>query len=147
MLYSAAGGLRDRKGHLDLERWGGLYAHAPWLGALLTLALMAVWGMPGLAVFPGVALVMAGALESHPAAALAGAGGLLLAAAWSSRVVLKICLGPPSDDLGDVRAIRGRELGVLLPLAALLIGLGVYPRILADLMATTLAGLVRVVGG
>jgi hypothetical protein len=36
---------------------------------------------------------------------------------------------------------------VLLPLATLLIGLGVYPRALADLMATMLAGLVRVVGG
>ena len=43
--------------------------------------------------------------------------------------------------------MRGRELGVLLPLAVLLLGLGIYPRVLADLAATTLAGLVRVVGG
>ena len=147
MLFAAAGGLRDRKGHLDLERWGGLYARAPALGALLTLGLLAAWGLPGLAIFPGVAMVMAGALAHHPAAALAGAVGLLLAAAWSSRVVMKICLGEPSEDLGEVPTIRRRELGVLVPLALLLVGLGVYPRALADLMATTLAGLVRVVGG
>ena len=113
----------------------------------MTLALLAVWGLPGLALFPGVALVLAGALVHHPAAALAGAVGLLLAAAWSSRVVMKICLGEPSEDLGEVTTIRRRELGVLVPLALLLVGLGVYPRALADLMATTLAGLVRVVGG
>ncbi len=147
MLYAAAGGLLDRKGHLDLERWGGLYRSAPALGALLTLGLLAAWGMPGLALYPGVAMIVAGVLSSHPAVALACALGLLLAAAWTSRVVVRICLGEPSEDLGDVPAVRGRELGVLLPLAILLVGLGVYPRLLADLIATTLAGLVRVVGG
>jgi len=147
MLFSAAGGLRDRKGHLDLERWGGLYRQAPVLGALLSLALLAAWGMPGLALYPGVALVLAGALASHPFAAIAAAVGLLLAAAWTSRVILRICLGEPSADLGVVPAVRGRELGVLLPLAVLVLGLGVYPRALADLMGETLAGLVRVVGG
>ena len=147
MLFSAAGGLRDRKGHLDLDRWGGLYRNSPLLGGLLTVALLAVWGMPGLAVYPGVAMILAGILKPHPAAALAGALGLLLAAAWSSRVIVRICLGEPSDELGEVPAVRGRELGVMLPLAILLVGLGVYPRVLADLAATTLAGLVRVVGG
>ena len=147
MLFAAAGGLRDRKGHLDIERWGGLYAGAPAFGALLTVALLAAWGMPGLAIFPGVALTMAGALEGHPAAALACAFGLLLAAAWTSRVILRICLGEPSADLGEVPAMRGRELGVLVPLALLILALGVYPRALADLTSTALAVLVRVVGG
>jgi len=36
---------------------------------------------------------------------------------------------------------------VLLPLALLLVWLGVYPRSLADLTGATLAYLVRVVGG
>ena len=147
MLFSAAGGLRDRKGHLDLERWGGLYRQAPMLGALLSLALLAAWGMPGLALYPGLALVISGALASNPVAALAAALGLLLAAAWTSRVLLSICLGEPSESLGTVPAVRGRELGVLLPLALLVLGLGIYPRLLADLMQSTLAGLVRVVGG
>jgi NADH-quinone oxidoreductase subunit M len=147
MLFSAAGGLRDRKGHLDLERWGGLMRQAPILASLLCLALLAAWGMPGLAVFPGAALVLAGALTGQPIAALAGALGLLLAAAWTSRVIVRIALGEPSGAQGPVPAVRGRELGVLLPLALLVVGLGVYPRPLADLMSSTLAGLIRVVGG
>lgn len=147
MLYAAAGGLRDRQGHLDLERWGGLFQRAPVLGTLFSLALLAAWGMPGLAVFPGVALVMAGALATEPLLALAGALGLLLTAAWSSRVIMQVCLGDPSDDLGDLPAVRRRELGVLLPLALLVVALGVYPRVLADLAGPTLAALVRVVGG
>jgi NADH-quinone oxidoreductase subunit M len=147
MLFSVAGGLRDRKGHLDLERWGGLYRRSPVLGGLLTVALLAAWGMPGLALYPGLAMVVAGVLASHPVAALAAALGLLLAAAWSSRVIVRVCLGEPSDDLGEVPALRGRELGVLVPLAILLVGLGVYPRALADIAAITLAGIVRVVGG
>jgi NADH-quinone oxidoreductase subunit M len=147
MLFSAAGGLRDRKGHLDIERWGGLYARAPMLGTLLTLALLAAWGLPGLAIYPGAALVLAGALADHPAAAVAAAAGLLLAAAWTSRVILRICLGDPSPDLGDVPAVRGRELGVLLPLALLLLALGIYPRLLADRTSAALESLVRVVGG
>jgi NADH-quinone oxidoreductase subunit M len=147
MLFSAAGGLRDRAGHLDLERWGGLFRQAPILAALLSLALLAAWGMPGLGLYPGIALVIAGTLASNPAAALASAAGLLLAAAWSTRVIVAIGLGEPAADLGRVPAVRGRELGVLLPLAVLVVGLGVYPRALADLMQSTLDGLVRVVGG
>ncbi|HOX24574.1 MAG TPA: NADH-quinone oxidoreductase subunit M [Candidatus Krumholzibacteria bacterium] len=147
MLFAAAGGLYDRKGNLDLERWCGLYKRAPVLGALFTLALLAAWGLPGLAIYPGAALTLAGALVRHPLAALAGAVGLLLAAAWTSRVILKVCLGEPSADLDDLPATRGRELGALVPLALLVLLLGLYPRLLADLTSTTLAGLVRVVGG
>ena len=147
MLFSAAAGLRDRLGHLDLERWGGLYARAPVFGALFTLALMAVWGMPGLAVFPGAALSLGGALGGHPAAAIAGAVGLLLAAAWTSRVVLKTCLGDVAPGLVDTPPLQARELGTLLPLALLLLWLGIYPRILADLMSATLLQLFKMVGG
>ena len=149
MLFSAAGGLRDRQGHLDLDRWGGLYRQAPFLASLMSLALLAAWGMPGLAIYPGAALVLAGALESHPAAAVAGAFGLLLAAAWTSRVILRICLGdPPAGAEADaVPAIRSRELGVLLPLAVLLVALGLYPRLLADRTSAVLDILVKVVGG
>jgi NADH-quinone oxidoreductase subunit M len=147
MLFAAAGGLRDRKGHLDLERWGGLFTRAPVLAALLTLALLAAWGMPGLALYPGVALVLSGAMAAQPAAAMAAAAGLLLAAAWSSRVILRICLGEPSSDLGEVPSARGRELGVLVPLAILLVALGTAPRILADQLGLLLTDLVRIVGG
>ncbi len=147
MLYAAAAGLRDRLGHLDLEHWGGLYARAPVLGALLTVALLAAWGLPGLAIFPGAALSIAGVLGGYPAAAIAGAAGLLLAAAWTSRVVLKVCLGDPPAELAAAPPLRGRELGALLPLGMLLLWLGIYPRALADLMSTTLTNLVRAVGG
>ncbi len=47
MLFAAAAGLRDRMGHLDLERSGGLYRQAPLLAMLLSLGLLAAWGMPG----------------------------------------------------------------------------------------------------
>jgi len=147
MLFAVCGGLRDRVGHVDVERLGGLYDRAPVLGALFTLALLAAWGLPGLAVYPGAALTLAGALAQHPAAATAGAAGLLLAAAWTSRVILRVCLGEPSADLGAASGVRGRELGTLIPLALCVLLLGLYPRVLADLTNTTLAGLVRVVGG
>ncbi|MBD3221677.1 NADH-quinone oxidoreductase subunit M [bacterium] len=147
MLFAAAAGLRDRKGHLDLERWGGLFRKAPILATLLTLALLAAWGMPGLAIYPGVAMVLSGAMAVEPLAALAAAAGLLLTAAWSSRVVLRICLGEPSADLGEIPAARGRELGVLVPLAVLSLILGTMPRALADLLNVLMNDLVRVVGG
>lgn len=147
MLYTVAASLRDRLGHLDIERWGGLYARAPVFGALFTLALLAVWGMPGLAVFPGAALALAGAMAGHPVAALATAFSLLLAAAWTSRVILATCLGDPPPDLTASTLLGGRELGTLLPLAFLLLWLGIYPRSLADLMSTTLVYLFKTVGG
>ncbi|MEZ4386247.1 MAG: NADH-quinone oxidoreductase subunit M [Candidatus Krumholzibacteriia bacterium] len=147
MLFAAADGLRERKGHLDVERWGGLFRSAPTLAVLLCLALLAAWGMPGLAIYPGAAMVLSGAMVLQPWAAVAGACGLLLAAAWASRVILRICLGEPAADLGEVQVLRGRELGVLVPLAVLVLGLGMYPRLVADLMATVMADLVRIVGG
>lgn len=147
MLFAAAGGLRDRLGHLDLERWGGLYSRAPVFGGFLTLALLAAWGLPGLAVYPGLALTLAGAMGNQPAAALVAAAGVLLTAAWTSRVILKICLGEPAAGLAAAPVLRGRELGALLPLGLLLLWLGIYPRTLADLMSTALDNLIRVVGG
>lgn len=147
MLFAAAAGLRDRKDHLDLERWGGLFTSAPVLASLMSLGLLAAWGMPGLAVYPGAAMALSGAMAQQPLVAVAGATGLLLTVAWSSRVILAICLGEPSAELGEVPSLRGRELGALLPLAVALLGLGIYPRLLVDLMSAVTTDLVRIVGG
>ncbi len=147
MLFVAVGGLRDRAGHLDLPRWGGLYRRAPVLAAFFTAALLAVVGLPGLAVFPGVVLVLLGAFARAPLTAVLAAGGLVLGASWVVRVVLQVCLREPVVDLGDNPAITAPELGVMVPLGALVLALGLYPQPLLVMGRTVLDALLAAIGG
>jgi NADH-quinone oxidoreductase subunit M len=126
-LFLLAGSTRERCRTLDLTRLGGLREVAPRLGGFTLFFVMAALGLPGLANFLGEFLVLLGAYMVRPAVAVVGAGGFIVSVVYAVRIVQHTIHGP-NQEPWRVRDLSARELGALAVLAALVLGLGLYPR-------------------
>ncbi len=135
LLFFLAGAIKDRHGTGELASLGGgLYARMPRLGGLFVFASVASLGLPGLAGFWGEMLSLFGAYSPHASLSrgtyivlmvLAGLGAVLTAA-YFLLLVRRMCQG--QDTLGARQDVTAIELGAWVPLVALTIVLGLYPK-------------------
>ena len=71
--------------------------------------------------------------------------GVVLGAAYLLWSYQKIFLGPLNEKYANISDVNGRELFTLLPLAALIVILGVFPSPILDMISGSLNELVKVV--
>ena len=137
LLFFLVGGIKERHGTTDLSLLPrSLYARAPRLGGLLALAAVASFGLPGLAGFWGEFLAMQG-LWRDPGGIHRGfylsllvlaALGTVLTAYYLLRMIRRVDQGDGSGPA--IRDVTALEAVAWLPLAALLVVLGVLPSLL-----------------
>jgi len=125
-LFLIVGMIERRSGTRDRAQLRGLGASAPAFAALFLVISLAALGLPGLNGFTGEFLIMLGAWTAFvPMAVGAGIGVIL--AAW---YVLRFYQGsfqeapPQPAGFGEMRVA---DAGVLAPLLALMIVIGVSP--------------------
>ncbi|MCG5220691.1 NADH-quinone oxidoreductase subunit M [Streptosporangium sp. KLBMP 9127] len=145
LLFFLAGAVKERYGTADMPTLGGgMLGRLPRMGSLLTFACVASLGLPGLAGFWGEMLALLGAYE--PGAGLSrplyltfmaiGGIGTVLTAAYFLVMLSKVTHGPPAKTSGGLMAdVRGYELAAWVPLVALILLFGLWPKAL--LLITT----------
>jgi NADH-quinone oxidoreductase subunit M len=147
LLFFVVGALKDRTGTTDLDalaektQGAALYGRAPRLGGLLAFGAVASLGLPGLAGFWGEMLALFGSFE--PAEGLSrpafltfmaiGAFGTLLTAAYMLIVVRRVCMGAPTPQTPRLADVHGHEFAAWVPLVALTVLAGLWPKALLGL--------------
>jgi NADH-quinone oxidoreductase subunit M len=136
MLFFLLGMLYERRHSYEIADFGGLAATLPLFATLLVFAGMASVGLPTTAGFVSEFLVLVGAFERYPVFALIAATGVIFAAYYMLPMVQKVVFNrldkPANRTIPD---LNGRELAILLPLVALILWIGFYPRPILDRMA------------
>ncbi|MFL5383899.1 MAG: NuoM family protein [Longimicrobiaceae bacterium] len=144
MLFFLLGMLYERRHSYEIDDFGGLAASVPLFATLLVFAGMASIGLPTTAGFVSEFLVLLGAFQSHPWFALASATGVIFAAYYMLPMVQKVAFNALSKPANRrIPDLNGRELAVLLPLVALILWIGFYPRPFLDRMAPAANGVVQ----
>jgi NADH-quinone oxidoreductase subunit M len=130
-LFMLAGALQERTHTRDLHRYGGLQSVVPRMAAMGIFFAMASLGLPGLGNFVAEFLILAGAYPAFPTATIAATIGLVLATAYSLRLVQRTFHGINHSEwrLPD---LTPREILVLGAMAVALLVLGVYPQPFLD---------------
>lgn len=146
-LFFLAGSLAQRSGSYELTAFGGLRMVLPALAGLMGIAMFANLGLPGLAGFVGEFFIFRGAWDALPLWTALAMIGLVLSALALLLMYQRLFSGPLNPRLRAVRDLSLREWGVLLPLLALLIVLGIYPLPLMRLANETALALVRFFAG
>jgi NADH-quinone oxidoreductase subunit M len=138
MLFLLVGVIYDRAHHRNIDGFGGLASVMPLYTGVTAIAFFAALGLPGLSAFISEVLVLLGAWERHPGLTIIAATAVVLTAGYMLWTLQRVWLGKLNEKYADIPEINARELFTLVPLAAIVIVLGVYPMAILDLMQASL---------
>src|SRR6185503_3974381 len=141
MLFLLVGVVYDRAHHRNIDGFGGLASILPVYTGVTGLAFFAAMGLPGLSAFISEVLVLLGAWQAYPALTVVAASAVILTAGYMLWALQRVYLGPPNEKYRTLPDINARELFTLVPLGAIVIFLGVYPRPILDLQSPALVRL------
>jgi NADH-quinone oxidoreductase subunit M len=142
-LFLCVGIVYDRMHTREIAAYGGLVNRMPLYALVFMVFTMANVGLPGTSGFVGEFMTLLGTFKvSLPTAFFATIGVILSAcyALWLYRKVVFGALVKPS--LASIKDLTLRECLTLVPLMALTILFGVYPKPVLDMSATSVQQLV-----
>ena len=143
-LFISVGQLYDRTHSRSISHYGGLHKSMPRFAALFFLFSVASFGLPGTCNFIGEFLVLVGTSYINFAMVLISMGGIILAAAYMLWMLQRVVLGDAKTEAAKMLPdLSGRELATLIPLAILVLCIGLYPGPLIELMDASVINLIQ----
>jgi NADH-quinone oxidoreductase subunit M len=148
LLFILVGIIAARTGTRRIEDLGGLAARMPWAGGLLALGALAAMGLPGLAVFISEFMSIMGVYATFPVQGVLAALGIILSAMYLLYMLARVIFGPlkrPAyEEIGDAGPL---EMASVVPLAVLLVVLGVFPALLMSIQRPAVDAVLILIGG
>jgi len=149
MLFLLVGVIYDRAHHRQIDGFGGLRVQMPIYAAMMALAFFAGLGLPGLSGFISEAFAFLGAFGSTAynlrIITVIATLGIIITAAYFLWSFQRMFMGEPNAKYDGLPEINGRELFTLVPIAIIVIILGIYPAPLLDVVKVSMNHLVDIV--
>ncbi|KQU53787.1 NADH:ubiquinone oxidoreductase subunit M [Rhodococcus sp. Leaf278] len=133
-LFLIAGFLVSRRGSRAIADYGGVQKVAPVLAGTFLVSGLATLSLPGLAPFISEFLVLIGTFGRYGVAAIVATGALVLSAIYILWLYQRVMTGPVREGNEKISDLVPREALVVVPLLALLIVFGVYPKPALDVI-------------
>ncbi len=141
-MFSCVGVLYDRMHSRMIKDYGGVVNVMPWFAAFFVFFGMANSGLPGTSGFVGEFMVILAAFQANPWYAFFAAVTLIVGAGYTLWLVKRVVFGEVGNaHVAELEDINPREWIVLTAFAAGVLVLGVYPKLLTDLMEPAIAQL------
>jgi NADH-quinone oxidoreductase subunit M len=116
----------------------------PKFAAFMMLFAMANAGLPATSGFVGEFLVIMGAMQASFWLALVAATTLIWGAAYTLWMYKRVIFGAVANkEVGALKDLNPRELGVLAALALAVLFMGVYPRPFTEVMHASVNQLLK----
>ena len=132
-LFLCVGVVYDRLHTREIGRYGGLVKNMPKYATVFMIFMLGSVGLPGTSGFVGEFLSLLGAFQVHTVVAVFATSGLVLGATYMLMLYRRMIFGEQiNDDAAKMPDLNAREIGVLAPLAILVIWLGVFPGSILD---------------
>jgi NADH-quinone oxidoreductase subunit M len=146
-MFLCVGVLYDRLHSRQIADYGGVANRMPMFAAFSMLFAMANSGLPGTSGFVGEFMVIMAAIKVNFWYAFFAATTLITGAAYTlwmyKRVIFGAVVNPAIEGLDD---LNKREILILTVLAAAVLGMGLYPLPVTEVMHATVEDLLAHVG-
>jgi NADH-quinone oxidoreductase subunit M len=134
MLFVIAGVLYDRTGDRTIANYSGLSSKMPVYTSFVLVGFFATLGLPGLSGFIGEVMVFLGAFRSDLVPgwiAIVSTAGLVFGAGYCLWTIQRMFFGQYAvrDNIA-MPDVNIREKVMLLPLAILILTLGIFPQVI-----------------
>ena len=127
-LFLGVGVIYDRLHTREITRYGGLAINMPYYALFMLLFTMASIGLPGTSGFVGEFLSLMGVYAESSWVGLVCTTGIILGAAYMLYLYRRVIFGDQKNaDAAAMLDLDKREWAMMVPLAAVVLWMGVYP--------------------
>ena len=133
-LFLLVGVIYDRAHTRHLREFGGLGAVMPRYSVALWVSCFASLGLPGMSGFVAEFFVFRGAFPAYLLFTCLATIGLVVTAAYLLWTIQRVLLGPTNEKWAKLPDMDAREVVSVLPLMALMVLFGVYPRPILEIL-------------
>ena len=142
-LFLCVGVVYDRMHTREIAAYGGLVNRMPAYAAVFMVFTLANVGLPGTSGFVGEFLTLIGTFKVNAAVATLATIGVILSACYALWLYRKVIFGKlEKPNLAGITDLGYREVAIFVPLLVLTILLGVYPKPVLDISATSVSALI-----
>ncbi len=139
------GVIYDRRHTKMIKDFGGLASVMPRYATIFAIMLMASVGLPLTIGFVGEFLSLLGFFKVSPILTIIAGLTIILGAVYMLVMYKKSFFGPVvHEENKNLEDVKGRELAALIPLVALVVILGVYPKPILKPVDTSVSALVEI---
>ncbi len=142
-LFLLVGMIYERRHTRMISELGGLQKAAPYMAGVFTVVMLSSIGLPGLNGFPGEFLTLLGAFNANRWFAIVAASGVILAALYLLWAYQRVFHGPAEGENAEMADLRPAEWATMLPLLALIVFMGIYPKPVLERMEPAVDALVE----
>jgi NADH-quinone oxidoreductase subunit M len=132
-LFILVGMLSERAGSREFSHFGGLWKNMPVFGGFFLLFGMASVGLPGLNNFVSEILILLGTFKERPVLGGIAFAAIVFVLVYGLRMIQDTIFGDAPQDTA-LPDLTSREVAILVPLAAAVVVLGLYPGPVLDLV-------------
>ncbi len=142
-LFLCVGVVYDRMHTREIAAYGGLVNRMPLYALVFMVFTMANVGLPGTSGFIGEFMTLIGTYKVSLPTTFFATTGVILSAAYALWLYRKVVFGAlVKPSLASIKDLTARECLTLLPLVALTILFGIYPKPVLDMSAASVQQLV-----
>jgi NADH-quinone oxidoreductase subunit M len=143
-LFLCVGVIYDRMHTRLIADYGGLANRMPAYATVFMVFTMANVGLPGTSGFVGEFLSLLGAFRANSWLAIFGTTGVILSAAYALYLYRRVIFGKlEKAKLMGILDLSPREWVIMVPLVAMTLALGVYPKPIFNVTSVAVAHLVE----
>jgi NADH-quinone oxidoreductase subunit M len=142
-LFMMVGLVYDRTHTRMIPEMTGLAARMPFIATGFVMAGLASLGLPGMNGFIGEFLVFVGAFNVWPVPTILATFAIVLTAGYITWMLLKVFFGPLGPRWDHLTDATPREIFAVVTLLAVIIGVGIYPSSVVDMIAVGVAPIAR----
>ncbi len=143
-MFLAVGVMYDRMHSREIGAYGGVVHTMPKFAGFMVLFAMANAGLPGTSGFVGEFMVILAAFKANFWFAFLAATTLILGAAYTLWMVKRVIYGDvANENVAKLKDLNSREFLIMSILAVAVIGLGVFPNPLTEVMHVTVENLAQ----
>jgi len=142
-LFLCVGVIYDRMHTREIDAYGGLVNRMPAYALIFMFFTMANVGLPGTSGFIGEFLTLVGIFQVNTWVAAVATSGVILSAAYALWLYRRVVFGELiKESLKSITDMTRREKAIFAPLVAMTLLLGVYPRLVTDIIGPSVTALV-----
>jgi NADH-quinone oxidoreductase subunit M len=146
LLFLMVGVIYDRTHTRDIGQMSGLAHTMPLTATVMVIAGLASLGLPAMSGFVAELTVFLGSFNKYTAPTIFGVFGILLSAGYITWMIQRVFFGPKSERWAALPdADHWWERVSMAALVVTIIGVGIYPAIVVDVIDTGIVNIAEVV--